>query len=66
VFHLIQALNHNLCLKNEAFLSDTLIPIAANSTDQLRSAERTQVNRYRVAALPNSPGLIYKLKAKKN
>jgi hypothetical protein len=25
VFHLIQALNHNLCIKNEAFLSDTLV-----------------------------------------
>jgi hypothetical protein len=31
VFHLIQALNHNLCLKNEAFLSDTLIPIHQGS-----------------------------------
>ena len=25
MFHLIQALNRNLCLKNEAFLSDTLV-----------------------------------------
>jgi len=24
-------LNHNLCIKNEAFLSDTLLPIAASS-----------------------------------
>jgi hypothetical protein len=31
VFHLIQALNHNLCIKNEAFLSDTLIPIPVQS-----------------------------------
>jgi hypothetical protein len=43
-------LNHNLCLKNEAFLSDTLIPIAANPADELIPRRRTRVNRYRVAA----------------
>ena len=51
MFHLIQALNHNLCLKNEAFLSDTLTSIAGNSV------EMCMLSRYLSGPSPRGLGL---------